>query len=506
MSEAASTPGPADGLGSRRCASWWWAPAGTSAAAWPRDCWCAATGCGWPAGTRADWLIASPRRRSCAWICWIRPTLPSALQGIELAYYLAHSMAGGEAGFEQRDLLAARSFARAAREAGLGHIVYLGGLGDPDSELSAHLASRQQVGAELAAHGVPVTEFRAAIIIGSGSASFELLRSLVEHLPVMITPRWVRTLCQPIAIRDVLDYLTAAAGHPERAGVVEIGGPDVLSYAEMMRTYARLRRMRRLMIPVPVLTPRLSSYWCSLVTPVPSAIARPLIEGLRHEVVVRDPVPSAAFGVAATPFEIAVRRAIERVEGHDVETTWFDSLGVHGRADLAAERSREGMIVDRHRRSVRAAAAITFAEVERLGGTAGWPYANPLWRIRGLMDRAVGGPGMRLGRRDPDRVRVGDAVDFWRVEAVRRPELLRLRAEMKVPGRAWLQYEVSPEGDDSRVVQTAFFEPKGVSGLLYWYLLLPAHLLIFRGSVRRLVRRAERTQAARAMEEARPPA
>ena len=211
------------------------------------------------------------------------------------------------------------------------------------------------------------------------------------------------------------------------------------------------------MIPVPVLTPRLSSYWCSLVTPVPSSIARPLIEGLRNEVVVRDPVPSAAFGVAATPFELAVRRAIERVEGHDVETTWFDSLGVHGRTDLAAERSREGMIVDRHRRSVRAGAAVTFAEVERLGGAAGWPYANPLWRIRGLMDRAVGGPGMRLGRRDPDRVRVGDAVDFWRVEAVRRPELLRLRAEMKVPGRAWLQYEVS--GDERQ-------QPARADGLL----------------------------------------
>jgi len=229
-------------------------------------------------------------------------TLPAALEGIELAYYLAHSMASGEAGFEERDLAAARAFARSAHEAGVGHIVYLGGLGVPSSELSPHLTSRQRVGAELAAHGVPVTEFRAAIIIGSGSASFELLRSLVEHLPVMITPRWVRTLCQPIAIRDVLEYLTGAVGHPERSGVVEIGGPDVLSYAEMMRTYARLRGMRRLMIPVPVLTPRLSSYWRSLVPPVPSALARPLIEALRHEVVVRAPLPAAAFGTATTPF------------------------------------------------------------------------------------------------------------------------------------------------------------------------------------------------------------
>jgi uncharacterized protein YbjT (DUF2867 family) len=423
-------------------------------------------------------------------------TLPPALEGIELAYYLAHSMAGGEAGFQERDLAAARAFARAAQEAGVGHIVYLGGLGDPASDLSTHLTSRQQVGAELAAHGVPVTEFRAAIVIGSGSASFELLRSLVEHLPVMITPRWVRTLCQPIAIRDVLDYLVGAAGHPERAGIVEIGGPDVLSYAEMMHTYARLRGMRRLMIPVPVLTPRLSSYWCNLVTPVPASIARPLIEGLRNEVVVRDPGPAAAFGIKTTPFELAVRRAIERTDGHEVETTWFDSLGVPGRPGLSEMGSREGMIVDRQHRSVQASAAVTFSEIERLGGASGWPFANLLWALRGLLDRVVGGPGMRLGRRDPERVRVGDAVDFWRVEAVRRPELLRLRAEMKVPGRAWLQYEITEGAAGCRITQTAFFEPKGLSGLVYWYLLLPAHALIFRGSIQELVKRAERAQRA----------
>ena len=419
-------------------------------------------------------------------------TLPAALENIDTAYYLAHSMAGGEAGFEQRDVTAARAFARAAHEAGVGHIVYLGGLGDPSVGLSPHLASRQQTGAQLAAPGVPVTEFRAAVIIGSGSASFELLRSLVEHLPVMIAPRWVRTLCQPIAIRDVLDYLVAAAGHPERAGIVEIGGPDVLSYAQMMHTYARLRGMHRLMIPVPVLTPRLSSYWCSLVTPVPSAIAQPLIEGLRHEVVVRDPRPATAYDIQPMPYETAVARAIKRIDGREVETTWFDSLGVPGQPHLAEEGSREGMIVDRQRRRVRASAEVTFAEIERLGGTSGWPYANVLWGLRGLLDRVVGGPGMRLGRRHPERVRVGDAIDFWRVEAVRRPDLLRLRAEMKVPGRAWLQYEVAEDPVGCRVVQTAFFEPKGLSGVLYWYALLPAHLFIFRGSIRELVKRAQR--------------
>jgi uncharacterized protein YbjT (DUF2867 family) len=419
-------------------------------------------------------------------------TLPAALEGIELAYYLAHSMAGGEAAFEERDLTAARAFARSARSAGVGHVVYLGGLGDPASRLSPHLASRQRVGAELAGQGVPVTEFRAAVIVGSGSASFELLRALVEHLPVMITPRWVHTLCQPIAIGDVLDYLVAAAGHPELAGIVEIGGPDVLSYAEMMRAYARLRGLHRRMIPVPVLSPRLSSYWCSLVTPVPASIARPLIEGLRNEVVVRDRGPATAFGIETMPFESALRRAIERIEGHEVESTWFDSLGRPGRPDLAADGSREGMIVDRRRRRVAAPAVVAFAEIERLGGAGGWPFADLLWALRGLLDRAVGGPGMRLGRRDPERVRVGDAVDFWRVEALRRPELLRLRAEMKVPGRAWLQFEVVPESEATQIVQTAFFEPRGLTGLLYWYVLLPAHRLVFQGSIRELARRAER--------------
>ena len=422
-------------------------------------------------------------------------TLPPALEGIDTVYYLAHSMAGGESGFAMRDLRAARWFGQAAREAGIKHIVYLGGLGDPASGLSPHLASRQETGAELASHGVPVTEFRAAIIIGSGSASFELLRSLVEHLPVMITPRWVRTRCQPIAVRDVLDYLRAAAGHPERAGIVEIGGPDVLSYADMMQTYARLRGMRRVMIPVPVLTPRLSSYWCNLVTPVPASIARPLIEGLRSEVVVRDPTAAQAFGVETTPFELAVRRAIDRTDRHDVETTWFDSLGLPGRPDLARDENREGMIIDRQHRSVRATPATVFAQIERLGGDAGWPSGNILWRVRGLLDRLVGGPGMRLGRRDPRHVRVGDAVDFWRVEEVRPGELLRLRAEMKVPGRAWLQYETVETPGGCRLVQTAFFEPRGLSGRLYWYLLLPIHLAIFRGSVRELARRAEKASA-----------
>jgi len=417
-------------------------------------------------------------------------TLAAPLEGVEVAYYLAHSMGAGEHGFAERDRRAARNFAQAARQAGVARIIYLGGLGDDAAGLSHHLASRHETGAELAAHGVPVTEFRAAVIIGSGSASFEILRHLTERLPVMITPRWVETRCQPIGIRDVLDYLVATLDHPEITGVAEIGGPDVLSYGDMMRVYARLRGLRRLMIPVPVLTPRLSSYWVSLVSPVPSGIARPLIEGLRNEVIVTHPGPARAFGLTPLPYADALARAIDRTDRHAIESTWFDAYAPPGKPSLSSVTSREGMIVERREQAIAATPDQVYAQVERLGGDAGWPYANLLWRIRGLVDRMVGGVGMRLGRRDPDHVRVGDAVDFWRVEEVDRPRLLRLRAEMRVPGRAWLQYQVTGTPTGSTLVQTAFFEPKGLPGLAYWYALYPVHGLIFRGMVRVLGQRS----------------
>ena len=419
-------------------------------------------------------------------------TLPPALEGIEVAYYLAHSMGAGERGFAERDRSAARNFAQAARQAGVSRIVYLGGLGDDSAALSHHLASRHETGAQLASGGVPVTEFRAAVIIGSGSASFEILRHLTERLPIMMTPRWVGTRCQPIAVADVLDYLVGALDHPEVIGVVEIGGSDILSYGDMMRTYARLRGLRRLMIPVPVLTPRLSSYWVNLISPVPARIARPLIEGLRNEVIVRDPGPAARFGLHPVTYAEALARAIDRVHGDGLDSTWFDAVARPDRASLVTLTSREGMIVERRGRVVGATPERVFAEVERLGGEAGWPYANLLWRIRGFLDRLVGGVGMRLGRRDPVHLRVGDALDFWRLEEVRRPTLLRLRAEMKVPGRAWLQYDVTPTERGTRLVQTAFFEPKGLPGLVYWYVLYPVHGLIFRGTVRVLAERAIR--------------
>ena len=417
-------------------------------------------------------------------------TLPPAVEGVEVAYYLAHSMAAGERGFAERDRQAARNFAQAAARAGIARIVYLGGLGDDSAHLSHHLASRHETGEELAGSGVPVTEFRAAVIIGSGSASFEILRHLTERLPIMITPRWVGTRCQPIGIADVLDYLVGALDHPEATGVVEIGGSDVLSYGDMMRTYARLRGLRRMMIPVPVLTPRLSSYWVNLVSPVPARIARPLIEGLRNEVVVREPGPARAFGLQPLSYAAALQRAIDRTDPDDRGSTWFDALATSENASLVSLTSGEGMIVERRAQFVAAPPELVFAVVERVGGDGGWPYANVLWRLRGLMDRLVGGVGMRLGRRDPDHLRVGDALDFWRVEEMTRPALLRLRAEMKVPGRAWLQSEVTPTEGGSRLTQTAFFEPKGLSGLAYWYVLYPVHGMIFRGTVRALAQRA----------------
>lgn len=418
-------------------------------------------------------------------------SLAPAVDGVELAYYLAHSMGASKSGFAERDVQAAANLGRAAAAVGVRRMVYLGWLADAESGRSHHVASRHRAGAELASHGVPVTEFRASLIIGSGSASFEAVRHLTERLPVMVTPRWVATRSQPIAIRDVLDYLVAAVDDSTASGVIEIGGPDVLSFGGMMMAYARQRGLRRVIVPVPVMAPRLSSYWVSLVSPVPSAVARPLIESLRREAVVRDPGPARAFALSPMPFEEALARATRRTEDPDVESTWFDAYRARDTRTLAS-LSGQGMLVDRRVIDVAAPPEAVFAEVQRVGGATGWPYANVLWRIRGVADRAVGGVGLRLGRRDPDHVRVGDAIDFWRVEEVQPPELLRLRDSMKLPGRAWLQYEVLPvdEGRSSQLVQTAFFEPHGLPGLVYWYGLMPVHPTMFKGMITELAARA----------------
>lgn len=421
-------------------------------------------------------------------------TLGAALQGIDAAFYLVHSM-DEKPGFEERDLRAAGNFAAAARAAGVKRIIYLGGLGDEGSGLSPHLASRQATGRRLAEAGVPVTELRAGVIVGSGSLSFEIVRNLTERLPAMLCPRWVRERIQPIAIRDVLAYLVAALEVPASAGaVVEIGGADVLSYGDMMLGYARLRGLRRWLIPVPLLTPGLSSHWIHWTTPVPKGIARPLVEGLRSEVVAHTERARALFpGIVPLGYEEACRQALLRTEPGDTETRWTDALWTSLRDDrpvlLASE---QGLLIERRQVEVRAPAEALFRAFSGLGGDRGWLYADWAWQARGLLDRMLGGVGLRRGRRDPDALRPGDAVDFWRVEAVEPPSLLRLRAEMRVPGLAWLQFEAHPTPSGSSLVQTAFFEPRGLGGLAYWYALYPIHALIFSGMARRLGARAER--------------
>jgi uncharacterized protein YbjT (DUF2867 family) len=416
-------------------------------------------------------------------------TLPRALEGVSSAYYLVHSM-GSQADFQEEDYRAARFFGQAAKECGVKRIVYLGGLGDPASNLSPHLRSRQRTGDALRAAGVPVTELRAAVIVGSGSLSFEMVRYLTERIPLMVCPRWVFTRIQPVAIQDVLAYLVQSLSVPETAGeTIEIGGADVLTYGEMMMEYARIRRLRRVMIAVPVLTPHLSSYWVHWMTPIPAGIARPLIEGLRNEVIVRNPSARKFFpGIHPVGYHAAVQLALETLEKGEVETIWSDALTSSlGSVPAVSLTQEQGMIIERRELQVAAPSGKIYQVFTGLGGKRGWLMMDVAWRLRGALDRLLGGVGFRRGRRHPQEIRVGDAVDFWRVEAVEPGRLLRLRAEMKVPGRAWLQFETHPHPDgQASLVQTAYFAPRGLSGLLYWYLLYPLHAVIFSGMVKRI--------------------
>ncbi|HEX8908212.1 MAG TPA: SDR family oxidoreductase [Anaeromyxobacteraceae bacterium] len=425
-------------------------------------------------------------------------TLAPALAGCDAAYYLVHSM-GAPSSFHERDLAAAGHFATAAGAASLRRIVYLGGLGDDGAALSEHLASRHATGARLRGGAVPVTELRAAIVVGAGSVSFEMIRYLVERLPVMLCPRWVYQRVQPIAVRDVLAYLRAALESPRAEGqIVEIGGADVLSYRELMLGYAALRGLRRWLIPVPVLSPRLSSHWVHWMTPVPQGLARPLIEGLRSEVVVRGDLARRLFpAVAPLSYREALAEALGQLDRGEIETRWSDALAT-SQGDLAPVEltTDRGLLIERRQLAVAAPAAAVFRAFTGLGGARGWLYADWTWRLRGALDRLVGGVGLRRGRRDPDRLRVGDALDFWRVEEVDPPRLLRLRAEMKVPGRAWLQFEARPAGEGrAQLVQTAYFAPRGLAGHAYWYLLYPIHGLIFGHLARRLAARAEKGES-----------
>jgi uncharacterized protein YbjT (DUF2867 family) len=412
-----------------------------------------------------------------------------ALEGIDVAYYLVHAMSSPDA-FERLDRRAAVIFAEAARHAGIRRIVYLGGLGRGPG-LSPHLASRQEVGRLLASTAVETIEFRASIVIGSGSLSFELVRSLTERLPVMLTPRWVRTRAQPIAIEDVIAYLLAALDlDAHGSAVFEIGGAEVATYGELMREYARQRGLRRLLIPVPVLTPRLSSLWLGLVTPVYARVGRKLIESLPHETVVHDPTSLERFPIRPRGYREAIARALANEDRDIAETRWSGAVSAGERGERQPGASGRLRLVDSRFVEVAAPPARAFAPVRRIGGGTGWYYADALWRLRGLLDLLAGGVGLRRGRRDPETPTVGSALDFWRVEAYEPDRLLRLRAEMRLPGRAWLQFEVDGDEQSSRIRQTAIFDPVGLAGLLYWYALLPLHRLVFQRMLDGIARQA----------------
>jgi uncharacterized protein YbjT (DUF2867 family) len=419
-------------------------------------------------------------------------SLAPAMAGVHSAYYLVHSM--GSAGkFEQEDRQAAQNFADAARESGVGRIIYLGGLGKQDQALSAHLRSRHEVADILRSSGIPTIEFRASIVIGSGSLSFEMIRALVQRLPVMICPRWVDVKAQPIAVEDVIAYLMAALELPEGPGsVFEIGGTDQVSYGEIMQEYARQCGLRRWMIPVPVLTPRLSSLWLGLVTPVYARIGRKLVDSMRNPTLVSDPSALAIFNIKPKSLKEAIERALHHEDREFALTSWCDALSSSGEPQSWGGVQFGTRLVDSRTVQVAVPPALAFAPVRRIGGSNGWYFANFLWWLRGSFDLLVGGVGLRRGRRDPNALVVGDALDFWRVETFEPDRRLGLVAEMKVPGRAWLQFEVEPNSRGSVIRQTAIFDPAGLAGLLYWYALYPAHWWIFRGMLRQIAILADR--------------
>ncbi len=461
------------------------------------------------AGHRVRVLTRSPRKlRDRPWIDDVEvaeadatdaEAVRRACDGVDVVYYLIHSLAVGEQ-FEETDRRTAEVMARAVREAGVGRLVYLSGLEPQDEELSPHLRSRAEVAAVLLDSGVPTAVLRAAIILGSGSASFEMLRYLTERLPIMVTPRWVHSRIQPVAIRDVLRYLVGCATLPADVHrCFDIGGPDVMDYAQMMLRYAEVTGLsRRRILPVPIFSPSLSSHWVGVITPVPASIARPLVESLRNTVVcvehdIARYVPDPPEGLLG--FDDAVRLAVQRVKDHAVATRWTGASVPGAPSDpLPTDPDWAGgsLYVDERTRETDASPEALWHVVEGIGGDAGW-YSFPLaWEVRGWLDRAVGGVGLRRGRRDPSDLDVGDALDWWRVEELEEGKLLRLRAEMRLPGLAWLEFHVErAESGRTRLRQKATFHPFGLLGQLYWWGIQPFHGIVFGGMIRNVVRAAE---------------
>lgn len=453
-------------------------------------------------GYQVRCMVRDPARlRDRAWINRVqvvqgdaldRKTLVRAMQGVSTAYYLIHGRQGGKDSAE-RDLQSARNFASAAEEAGVERIIYLGELVDPTANLSPYLRSRHETGHLLRYGKTPVTEFRAGMIVGSGSALFEMIRYLTEREPVLACPKWFYSQAQPIAIRDVLAYLVSALDVPESAGrVIEIGGPTRLTYADMLKGYAEERKLVRFLIPLPFTAPRLSAYWVHMVTPIHWRVVAPLIEGLSANLVVRDDAARKLFPqIVPIDFQTAVHLALGRIQRDNVETSWSDALvTAMGDAKPYSFLVEEGMYIERRQIALDLPPETIFRAYAGVGGERGWLYMDWAWAFRGWLDKLIGGVGLRRGRRHPDEILTGESLDFWRVEEVVKDNLLRLRAEMKLPGKAWLQFESQPQDGKTIFTVTAFFAPYGFWGFLYWYIMWPFHKPLFDGLTRRLASRA----------------
>ena len=419
-----------------------------------------------------------------------RSSLFSAMNGVKIAFYLVHSM-GSEGSFEENDRIAAQNFGEIAKEAGIERIIYLGGLGNEKEDLSSHLRSRQEVGNVLRASNIPVTEFRASIVIGSGSLSFEMIRSLVQRLPVMLIPKWALMSAQPIAIDDLISYLIEALYKTDNANYLfEIGGYDQVSYLDIMRIYAKSINKRVLMIPVPVLTPYLSSLWLGLVTPLYARIGRKLVESIVHSTVVQDDTALRNFKIKPIGVEEAIQRAIKLENKESAASRWYDSTSSSGETNPYKGYRFTERLVDARTLNINVPPETAFNPIKNIGGEKGWYAWNLLWQLRGLIDLLLGGVGMRRGRSNKDKLIAGGIIDFWRIEKVVPNNFLSLSAEMKLPGRAWLEFEVIGNGSSSTIKQTAIFEPAGIFGKIYWYSLYPLHQLIFSGMLQAIATKA----------------
>tara|TARA_Y100000814_G_scaffold288735_1_gene260641 strand:+ start:614 stop:2089 length:1476 start_codon:yes stop_codon:yes gene_type:complete len=431
-----------------------------------------------------------------------KDSLKGLFTNIDTAFYLIHSLSQGN-NFNHADIEAAENFSQVAQAEKLNKIIYLGGLAEGSDHLSEHLLSRQKTGEILRNSDIDITEFRSGVIVGSGSLSFEIIRNLTERLPIMICPKWVYTKTQPISIENVLEYLIhSVSTDTPKNSIFEIGGDNVLSYGDMIRRYALIRGLSRLLIPVPVLTPKLSSYWIHWTTPVSAKMTRPLVEGLKNESIVHDKKAQQYFPqISLINYDDAVKLALSNLDDQDIETSWSDSLSSSNGQDDPIEsislqndnivdyNEISGMLQDKKIITIEKSSASIFTFLSTLGGETGWLYGNLLWKIRGYIDLFFGGVGLRRGRRDPMVLNQGDALDFWRIEKIIENKLIRLKAEMKVPGKAWLQYDIVENKNNCTLTQTAFFAPKGLLGLLYWYSLFPIHIFIFKGMIKAIKNR-----------------